>query len=152
MLYAAGQRRACFVETLAPFRPSLEVLAKLQALPDGDVDDNAPDEFRRMPDDWHLKRMLGSFRVVPNQRWLDIRSLDDREHLQRELARSLVELGRDDFDMSDALGRNRDLTRAISRWAFEQGYQGIVYSRRLEAAFDCWALFEGGEFEILDTS
>ncbi len=46
---------------------------------------------------------ISMFRVIPGQQWLDLRSLTVREYLRREIAQTIVQLGRDDFDMSDAL-------------------------------------------------
>ena len=146
VMYAAEQRRTCFAETLARFRPDLELLARLVALPGGEFGDEAL-ELGVIPDDWHLKRMIAAFRVVPGQRWLDLRLLTVREHLRHEMARTFVDLGRDDFDLGDALSRNRALTQAIARWAYENGFEGIIYKSRLDAAFDCWALFEGALYE-----
>jgi hypothetical protein len=55
----------------------------------------------------------------------------------------------DDFDLGDTLTRRRTVTQVIARWAYGQGHHGIAYKSRLDAAFDCWAIFEGTRFEIL---
>jgi hypothetical protein len=60
-----------------------------------------------------------------------------------------VRLGLTDFDVSAALSSNRPLTQEVARWAYEHDYQGVIYSSRLDAAFDCWALFEGAQYEPL---
>jgi hypothetical protein len=151
VMYAAEQRPACFAETLARFRADPELLAKMRALPDGDHGDDTP-EFGIIPDDWHLKRAIATFRVVPEQRWLDLCSLEVRESIRRSLAGTIARLGHDDFDLGDALSRDRELTQAIARWAYEQDYQGIIYPSRLDGAFTCWALFEGARYEPLETT
>jgi hypothetical protein len=148
VMYAAEQRRGCFAETLARFHPDLQLIAALKRLPDGDAGDDTP-PAGVVPDDWHLKRLVGEFRVAPRQRWLDLRELEIREMVRWELAPTWVEMGLDDFDLSDALTRRRDITQAIARWAYEQGYQGIIYPSRLDNAFDCWAIFEGAHFEVI---
>lgn len=149
MLYAAEQRRACFAETLAGFRRDLTLQAALDSLPDGDAGDDTP-ESGIIPDDWHLKRAVASFRVVPGQRWLDLRAIDVREWLRHtpELVRLFVTHGLTDFDLSDVLARERAVTQGIAAWAYDSGYQGVLYTSRLDAAFDCWALFDGARFEL----
>lgn len=148
VLYAAEQRRACFAETLARFRPDVALLAQLRDLPEGDDGDDTP-AYGVVPDDWHLKRLMATFRVVAGQRWLDLREMETRELIRRELAETLSSLGRDDFDLSDALSRDRKLTQAIAAWAYDKGFHGIIYKSRLDAAFDCWAIFEGAQIEPL---
>jgi hypothetical protein len=150
-MYAAEQRRGGFAETLARFREPLDLIAALRAMPPGDHGDDTP-VSGVVPDDWHLKRLVGEFRLAPGQRWLDLRNFETREMVRRELAPTWVDLELDDFDMSDALTRRREITQAIARWAYDQGYQGIAYPSRLEIAFDCWAIFEGAHFEIVRTT
>ena len=151
VMYAAEQRRACFAETLARFRADLTLLAILREMPDGDTGDDTP-SAGTLPGDWHLKRMVGRFRPLPGQRWLDLRDLKAREQLRRDLAATFLEIGLDDFDLSDALTRRRDVTQSIARWAYDSGHNGIAYTSRLDAAFDCWAVFEGAQIEVIDAS
>jgi hypothetical protein len=148
VLYLAEHRRAAFLETLARFRPSLEVLAALADLPDGDAGDDTPQEAGVIANDWHLKRRMGIARPVEGQRWLDLTDLATREAIRKELAPTFVDMGLDDFDMSDALTRRRDITQAIARWAYEQGYHGIIYASRLDPAYRCWAVFEGAQLTV----
>ena len=149
MLYAAEQRRACFAETLAGFRRDLKLQVVLDSLPSGDAGDDTP-ESGIIPDDWHLKRAIASFRVVPGQHWLDLRAADVRERLRHtpELVRLFVAHGLTDFDLGDLLARDRSVTQGIAAWAWDNGYQGVLYTSRLDAAFDCWALFDGARFEV----
>jgi hypothetical protein len=62
----------------------------------------------------------------------------------------LLELGHDDFDLGDALGRDRRISQAVSRFAYDNGFQGIAYISRFDDDFDCWAIFEGARFEVID--
>lgn len=151
VMYAAEQRRGCFAETLARFRVDLALIADLNDLPDGDHGDDTP-ITGVVPDDWHLKRLMGTFRIAGGQRWLDLRRIEVRELVRRDLAAFWAEKGLDDFDMSDTLTRRRDITQAIARWANEHDYQGITYPSRLDSAFDCWAIFEGAAFEIIEST
>lgn len=151
VLYAAEQRLAAFVETLPKFRRSIEALAALQEIvPARGEDFAAEDTAGAIPADWHLKRMIGALRLLPGQRLLDLREHETRETLRVELAPTLQRLGYKDFDLSDALSRNRRLTKPIARFAEERGFRGIAYTSRFDITFDCLAIFEGAEFEALE--
>ena len=142
VLYAAEQRRVCFLETLARFRPSLELLAKLAAVSGTDE----PMPTASVPADWHTKRCIGRLRLAPEQRWLDLRATDTHQALRAEFAELLVDFGITDLDVSAIRGPHRALTRAISRWAYDRGYHGLIYRSRFEDRSDCWAIFEKSLF------
>lgn len=148
VLYATEQRLAAFVETLQKWRPSIDALAALEnVVPHPAIAGTVEHIPGTIPADWHLKRSLGTLRLLPDQRWLDLREHESRETLRMQLAPMLQQLGLDDFDLSDALSRNRHLTQTISRFAFDEGFQGIAYKSRFDDTFDCWAVFEGARFE-----
>ena len=138
-----GQRRACFLETLAPFRPSLEALSAWQQV----TGSQEPSPRGVVPADWYQKRAVARLRLGPGQRWLDLRATATREALRSELAAALLDLGLTDLDLSGVLGPRRHLTQAIARWAYEHGYAGIVYRSRFDDALSLWAIFEGAAFE-----
>jgi hypothetical protein len=102
-----------------------------------------------VPADWYLKRGIGKLRLPKAQRWLDLRVLEIREALRPQLAALLVELGMCDLDVSGVRGPSRVLTQAITRLAYEQDYQGVVYRSRFDDSLDCWAIFEGATFETV---
>jgi hypothetical protein len=56
-LYAAEQRRACFVETLAPYRPDLRQLAAEAKV----ASRESPREPSNIPADWCDERRIGRF-------------------------------------------------------------------------------------------
>ena len=143
VLYATVQRRTAFLETLAHFRPSLDVLAALEAVENTDEPLARPE----VPADWYRARAIGRLRLVTRQHWLDLRSFETREALRRELAQTLLDLGLEDLDLSGVVGPKRQLTQAIAGWAHEHGHAGLVYSSRFDAALTCWAVFEGAAFE-----
>jgi len=150
VLYVAEQRLACFVETLAKWRPRLDLLARLGALPTGDVrDERLRDAAGMIPNTWHLDRRMATLRLLAGQRWLDLREHQTRETLRLRLARRLRSLGYADLELGDAMGRDRRLTKSIAQFAVTEGFQGIAYKSRFDHAFDCWALFEGAEFRQL---
>ena len=143
VLYAAAQRRGAFVETLARFRLSLASLAELQRV----AGSAEPLPRASVPADWYQKRAVVRLRLLPRQRWLDLRIAETREALRRELAPTLLALGLSDLDLSRVLGPRRALTQAIARWAYEHGYAGLVYFSRLDESCSLWAIFEGARFE-----
>ena len=69
--------------------------------------------------------------------------------IYRSVVLELIRLGYPEaqLDLGDIMSRDRKLTQWISRWAFDQGYQGIAYKSRLDCGYDCWALFEGADVE-----
>jgi len=144
VLYA-GQRRACFLETLAAFRPSVEALAALQQV----TGSQEPMPRGMVPADWYQKRTVARLRLRPGQRWLDLRATETREALRAELAATVLDLGLADLDLSGVLGPRRSLTQAIARWAYDHGYAGIVYRSRFDAASSLWAVFEGAAFDVV---
>jgi hypothetical protein len=119
-IYAAEQRLACFVETLVPFRISLEWLAAVEQVRPGIYGNDEP-TIGLVPRDWLDRRCIGVFTLQPRQRWLDLRSLATRVALRSEFASLLSAHALADFDLGDALSRNRSLTQAIARWAYERG-------------------------------
>jgi hypothetical protein len=139
VLYFAEQRVGCFVESLARFRPDLRLLARLAAV----TGTTAPLPVPVVPADWYTRRRVGTLRLLPGQRWLDLRSPDTLQALRSEMASTLVNLGLPDFDVSAARGPSRDLTRQIARWAHERDFRGIAYRSRFADDLDCWAIFEG---------
>src|SRR4051794_14682806 len=116
VLYASEQRRGCFAEVLAVFRPGLTLLARLRALPDS-VDGDPSLEAGHLPADWRAKRLIASLAVPRNQKVLDLRDRAVREHLRQEMANVFVLLGLPDFDLGDTLTRERRVTQSIARWA-----------------------------------
>lgn len=139
VLYLAEQRVGCFIESLARFRPDLDLLARLAAV----TGTTAPLPVPVVPADWYTRRRVGTLRLLPGQRWLDLRAAETLQALRSEMASTLVGLGLPDFDVSAARGPSRDLTRHVARWAYERHFQGIAYRSRFADSLDCWAVFEG---------
>jgi len=143
VLYAAAPRAGCFAETLAAFRPSLASLAAERAVL------NSTDPLRSppVPAAWWRNRLVGTFTLGAG-RWLDLRALTTFQVLRDAFAELASALGLADVDLSAATGRiaiageERRFTQAVSRWAYERDYQGLVYTSRLHHRFTCWAVFE----------
>lgn len=140
VLYAAESPEGCLLEYLAGFRPSVDTLAELAAMPGDDpMPAHGQVAFALLSD-----RRMASFHVEskPKVRFLDLRALETREHLRRELVGTLKQQNLQDFDMSDAVGRVRVLSQAIGGWAYDHEFNGIVYPSRLDSTSINWALFE----------
>lgn len=147
MLYAGATRRVCFLETLAPFRPSLSLLSQLRLIRTGPAGYDVP-QIGSIPDDV-LARLIGSFHLQAGQRWFDFRSAETYQALREDYPDTIMAFGHDDFDASHALSADRDLTQAIARLAFQEGFDGIVYKSRLEPALNCWALFDRCRIDLV---
>lgn len=142
VLYAAEDRRACFIETLAAFRPPLEA----------DVDTlrpswrgHRPPLLGQITPDWHRRRAVCRLRVSASSAhaFLDLRALPTLVTLRDVFAALLVDLGLRDLDTSGVRGPSRRLTQAIGGWACDEGFAGIAYKSRFDDSYTCWALFEG---------
>lgn len=143
VLYAATQRRATFIETLARFRPDPAVIAGL-ALIDGD------DEGALTPGDvpasWLSGRVMGTanFDAV----FADVGNSESLAHLQTALASRLVHYGIRELDGSVIRESRREFTQDISLHVFTQAdhgaptFAGIAYQSRLGNEYTNWAIFE----------
>lgn len=142
VLYTAEDRRACFVETLASFRPPLDAdLDPLRPYWGG----RRPPLLGRIPPDWHRRRAVCRLHLAGSSGHglLDLRALPTLVILRDVFAALLVDVGLRDLDVSGVRGPSRRLTQAIGAWAYDEGYGGIAYRSRFEDAYTCWALFEG---------
>lgn len=122
-----GDRRACFCEKLAPFRPDREGIVS-----------------RSITESWIESRVIARFMLRdPEQRWrwLDLRSPTTFSDFRSRFGHLLDEFGYRDFDLSAAASDERNLTRPIALWAFENGYHGIRYPTRHDPDGNCWAIF-----------
>jgi hypothetical protein len=137
VLYASSQRLACFVETLARFRPDLSLLAELNAI-DGD-DDFVP--LGTVPRSWLDVRTMG--RAEIEGRYADIYAAGWVSHLRRHLAAEALKLGLKDIDLSALeMAEPRRLTQLASRQAYRSAFAGVFYRSRYGHSLENWALFE----------
>jgi len=137
VLYPARQRTACFAETLAGFRPSLELLAETGD--PADITGEVSPGFLR-------SRGIGALRVLRG-RWLDVRRVDTLEALRTAFGPTLREFGLLDVDLGGVCGPERAFTQSVAAWAYDNGYQGIVYASRFGVTFEAWALFDTARIE-----
>jgi hypothetical protein len=137
VLYASSHRLACFVETLARFRPDLSLLAELSAI-DG-ADDFVP--LGTLPRDWLAVRAIGKAEIEGV--FADIYAVSWVSHLRKSLAAEALRLGVKDIDLS-ALenAQPRRLTQLASRQAYRLSFAGIFYRSRYGHSLENWAIFE----------
>jgi hypothetical protein len=127
VLYA-GDRRACFLETLADYRPGL-------------IEDQ---RAGIIPAEWFATRRLGQFSLAdPRLRALDLQTAEQIQELRKQLQLFLANRGYAELDVSHVLGQDFVLTQEIAGWAYEQGFGGIIYSSRFALDRTCIAIFEG---------
>jgi RES domain len=140
VLYASSQRVGAFLETLARFRPDLEVLAELDRI---EGDDEPPPA---VPRSWLDKRLLGEARV--EGRFVDVGDTTSLATLRMALAASAIRHGLDEIDAATIrLRAPRAFTQQVSRFVYEQrddrgAFAGLRYRSRLGDEIINWALFE----------
>jgi hypothetical protein len=137
VLYGGSQRYACYLETLARFRPDLSVYAEWDAI-EGD-DDHPPPGL--IDADWREKRRVGSATAggdhadVYHSVWIAA--------FRRSLAAEAQAAKCDDFDAHTLYASApRSLTQSVSRMVFENHYAGIRYLSKYGLDAEIWALFE----------
>jgi RES domain len=136
VLYASSQRVGAFLETLARFRPDLEVLAELDRI---EGDDEPP---AGVPRTWFDGRLIGEATVAG--RFVDVGDSASLATLRAALAASAIHHGLDEIDAATIrLRAPRAFTQRVSRYVYEQGsFAGIRYRSRLGDDVLNWAIFE----------
>jgi hypothetical protein len=136
VLYASSERVGAFLETLARFRPDLDVLAELDRI---EGDDEPPPA---VPRTWLAGRLIGEATV--EGRFVDVGDTSSLATLRTALAASAIHHGLDDIDAATIrLHTPRAFTQQVSRFVYEQGsFAGIRYRSRLGDNVLNWAVFE----------
>jgi hypothetical protein len=153
VLYAAGQRRGAFLETLARFRADLQLIAELAEIDDDPEFPTAPPAT--VPGEWLESRCVGAA-TAGTLHFVDISHSQSLAHLRHNLAARLVHYGLDDLDAGDIRKRTpRALTQEVSRYVFErpEAFAGIRYLSRLGDELANWGIFEGSELdEVIESN
>jgi RES domain len=142
VLYACSQRVGAFVETLARFRPDMEVFAALADI-DGPDDGPLPGV---VPGDWRPKRIWGE--AIISGRFADVGDANSLTTLRMSLASRAIHYRLKDIDgAAIRLSAPRAFTQEVSRFIYESTnagspFTGIRYQSRLGDAFVNWAIFE----------
>ena len=137
VIYASSARLGCFLETLARYRPNMQVYAELDEI-QGE-DDFVPAGV--VPREWLDGRLMGS--ATAHGKFADVGSSEWLETLRRTLAPLLIKLGIPDFDASVLQSSGpRPLTQNVSAVVYRQGFAGIRYLSKYGHDIENWALFE----------
>ena len=136
VLYASSQRVGAFLETLARFRPDLEVLAELDRI---EGDDEPP---LAVPRTWLAGRLIGE--AIAEGCFVDVGDTASLAVLRTALAASAIHHGLDEIDAATIrLRAPRAFTQQVSRYVYEQGsFAGIRYRSRLGDDVLNYAIFE----------
>ena len=136
VLYASSQRVGAFLETLARFRPDLEVLAELDRI---EGDDEPPPA---VPRSWLDKRLIGDARV--EGRFVDVGDTTSLATLRMALAAPRFITGSTRSTRRRSVSVRRVPSQQVSRYVYEQGdpFAGIRYRSRLGDDIVNWAIFE----------
>lgn len=151
VLYGASSPEGAYAETLAPFRPSASLIAKLAALqPQGG------NVAGSVPASWRLERRLRALTVPSALPFVDLDSPATHTALTRSAPLTLLEHGVGTLDVATVRGPDRRLTRALAAWLYGQTdehgsalYSGIRYESRL-GPYECWAIFDGTIPQLLE--
>ena len=143
-LYGSSQLEACFVETLARFRPDPHVLAELARI-------DGPEAVRpagRLPRSWLQGRVVGEASVLG--RFCDVGAPASLAHLHAALAATLVRHRIRELDGA-AIRQTapRRFTQEISSYLYALSdrrgrprFAGIAYRSRFGDRYRNWAIFE----------
>jgi hypothetical protein len=156
-IYCATQRIATFGETLARFRVSPSLLAALDAIEDEESTEQAlagavdPEDRSRglVSADWRLKRRICHATLDADSRFADVGDHDSMQYLRTELAPLAAEYRIADVDLSALTGQQRPFTQYCARHIYDLTdglgsslFAGIRYVSRLDARWECWAIFD----------
>lgn len=145
--YCATERAGAFGETIARFRPSMDLLAGLEEVEDEEALD--PDlEGGIVPEEWRLSRCVGSTRLAPDLLFADLPAPQTMRVLREELTETAGRLGLEDLDLSAVTGPHRRLTQEAARYVYDltddsadPTFAGIRYLSRLNPSWELWAIF-----------
>ena len=148
VLYAGRPRLAAFAETLARFRPDLELTAELSLIEGDDGGFPPPLRAGAVPVEWCATRVVGRARHAGT--FADVGRSESLAHLRAALAARAVHYGFDDLDAGELRRRApRAFTQEISRHVFVHGRDtggrplaGLRYLSRLGDDLVNWAIFE----------
>lgn len=137
-LYCAEEKLTCLREVLAPLRPDIVSVMEASArLGPG----WAPAALLTMA--WRRQHALAAGQVeLGNGELVDLDDVQTRNELEYQVALQMNRAKPDHLDIPVVRGADRELTRKISRFVYEQGFAGIVFGSAIDNK-KCAALFEG---------
>ena len=116
VLYAATEQEGAYAETLAAFRPSASLIARLEA---AGMDPGLPGPGE-VPRSWRLDRQLRALTLSNPLPFVNIDAPSTHTYLTRNAARLLTELGVNSLDVATVRGPHRFLTRSLATGLYAQ--------------------------------
>lgn len=167
-LYSATERKGAYAESLADFRPRIEVLAKMaQDIFDdvGSGQNPIVDEWcsrghmfpGNIPAVWHVERRIAQIHVPVPGWYVDVEHPESLNALRPRMAGLLHKQKMTDFDVAAIRSENRVVTCAVAELLLNEllddgSYPlGIRYNSRLGTEWECWANFPETTVEAVDT-
>lgn len=149
VLYAATTAAGAFAETLANFRPSAQLAARIAAAGGG----TSP-LIAEVPASWRSARRLRQITTLDALPFVDIEHPTTHGYLTENAHDVLVQRSVAALDVATVRGPSRLLTRGLANWLYAQTdphgaprFGGIRYVSRL-GDFECWAVFDGTAVEV----
>jgi hypothetical protein len=141
-IYTGESAEAAIAEVLAPLRPDLETIAKVNSLPGDDLKPSAGVLSNR----WLNKRNLGQAIVRSDVSIVDLSSVETINALRAipEIAKKATECGFSDVDEASlkASGpKGRKFTQTVAAYVYNQYFSGVRYGSRLGSEYFCVAAF-----------
>lgn len=138
VLYLAAHPSAAFAETIARFRPSLETTARIGGQAGRGI----------VSREWRAARRIGATVVYAELPFVDLEHADTLQALRPILAPVAARLGLEDIDLSAVAGPQREVTQEAGLHIYQQRdaagrplFAGLRYLSRLNARWECWAIF-----------
>jgi hypothetical protein len=142
VLYAASTVTGALAETLAGFRPSARLRARLAAI-------GGKGSPATVPAEWRASRRLRSLSASGSLPFVDVEHPRTHTFLTEHAYDVLLQRELSTLDVAVVRGPSRLLTRGLAAWLYAQAdthgdlqYGGIRYASRL-GDFECWAIFDG---------
>jgi hypothetical protein len=154
-LYFATDLEVCYCETLARFRPNV-VLA---ALVKNEWEASHKMGPGSLPADWRHTRVASRVLPVLPLPFVDVTHAETIAalNLHADLMAGLARFGVSEIDLGQLAGKDRRVTRYIAEFLAAARddenlpkFSGIRYMSRLGEGYECWGLFEGTEFEVVE--
>lgn len=158
VLYACTERIGGFLETLARFRPDLDVVAGLASIP-ADPADPPCLQPGELPRSWVHQRGVG-IAGLTGAGFVAIGHSSTLAWLRNEMASRVLHYGLEpDLDAATVrMSAPRAFTQEVSRRVYEmtgagsRAFDGLAYGSRLGDELTNWAIFEPGHLDSPTTS
>jgi len=156
--YFGETRLACFLEVLQDQRPALDYLEHLAVVASGGapifsgIALRGKEEACTIHRDEFKKRRIQGATLPDTLNLLDLRTLEERQALRGIFHTGLQRFINDDVNLSTVTSLDRPFTQFVAQHAYQQGYDGMLYTCRFGTEHSNLALFEHAPFTPLGTA